>query len=222
MGRINIPAAPQMSASEKPYWWVQAIPDRIKYTIMADPPKILASLILGSNGFHAKVEKYLKVLHQSGPLAFGFGLDILSANLYGAWQDYDMKTRYMSSDRLRTLLNDQQAMTLLLNFQRMACVVSSYKSSSEKGSQGCVLGHCGGSRPSAHDAGRTRRALHVGSRKGGTTAGRSPSVITQVVFSIYRDAMDDCALRHAAIGLPTMHPLSIWRRARTRAEPRPV
>ena len=128
MGKINIPAAPQMSASEKPYWWVQAIPDRIKYTIAADPPKILGSLILGSNGFHTKVEKYLKVLHRSGPLAFGFGLDILSAKLYGAWQDYDMKTRYMSSDRLRTLLNDQQAMTLLLNFQRMACVGGSYKS----------------------------------------------------------------------------------------------
>src|ERR1700674_4310655 len=48
MGRINIPAAAQMSANERPYWGIQVIPDRIQYSISANPSNRLGSLILGT------------------------------------------------------------------------------------------------------------------------------------------------------------------------------
>jgi hypothetical protein len=121
MGRINIPGHSKMLDHEKPYYWIQVLPDRIKYDLASTlPVNMVKNLIIGaagkkssSFGYNDKIEFFLLVLGKR---------EAFYPSLLGAW------TRYSDlASQSQNLKVDQPVKDSLLEFQRFACVGSSYK-----------------------------------------------------------------------------------------------
>lgn len=118
MGRINIPAAAQVTIAETPYFEVQIIPDRINNQIAGgDPPTMLKAFIAGKTGWNSKVQDFLEVLANDRLNAID-----PTGTLFQAWLKYSAH-----ADESKDPRADQAMMTALEDFQRLACTGSSYK-----------------------------------------------------------------------------------------------
>lgn len=115
---FDLPKSATVSHNEMPYWMLQAMPDRINYTIVGHDASVqmLKGILNGEVGFHSRVQDYLEVL--------GMKLDAIDAmgSLMQAW------TRYIARfDESKDPQNDPTVTKSLEDFQRLACVKSSYK-----------------------------------------------------------------------------------------------
>lgn len=115
MGKINVPASAQISYEEQPYHRVQVIPDRITYTVAGISHNILKGLILGDTGFNSQIQEYLETLEKTKAVD-------MNGRLYKAWLKY-----HSAATGSPNLSNDPTMMAALQDFQRLACVGSSYK-----------------------------------------------------------------------------------------------
>lgn len=114
MGRINIPPSSRVTGTEDLYYKIQIIPDRIAYTIPGAPHNILTGVILGDAGYNAKVQENLESLEKYNRLD-------MNGALYRAWLAY-----HGAAVASQNLSNDAAMNDKLLEFQRLACIGSSY------------------------------------------------------------------------------------------------
>jgi hypothetical protein len=115
MGRINIPAASRVSATEDLYYKLQIIPDRIMYTRPGTSHNILKMSLFGETGFHSQIQERLEALEKAKRIE-------ISGALYKKWLAY-----HSAATASQNLSNDPVMTTELLEFQRLACVGSSYR-----------------------------------------------------------------------------------------------
>lgn len=114
MGRIAIPASSRVTGAEDLYYKVQIIPDRIMYTVAGTPHNILQGVILGAAGYNSKIQTNLEDLEKAGRLD-------MNGALFKAWL-----ACHGAAESSQNLSNDQAMTARLLDFQRLACVGSSY------------------------------------------------------------------------------------------------
>jgi hypothetical protein len=120
MGKINIPPQSRVSGAEDLYYRIQINPDRIRYTIPGTSHNILKGAILGTAGFNSKIQENLQDLEKHQWLD-------MNGPLYKAWLKY-----HGAAEASQNLSNDPTMMTALDEFQRLACVGSSYKKLPER------------------------------------------------------------------------------------------
>jgi hypothetical protein len=119
MARIPIAPYSKFTDHEKPYYWVQVIPDRINYSIAANmPTKYIKDAIAGTTGtkenssFNVKLQYFLDVLSQR---------NAINPALIAAWYTYsELATQSQDPN------TDQPLQDSLLEFRKLTCVGSSY------------------------------------------------------------------------------------------------
>jgi hypothetical protein len=117
---VDLPTSAMVGANEMPYWMLQAVPDRIGYTLRPPQPmpaSIMKAVIGGSAGYNQKVQDYLEILGSPK-------LNAVKATgaLYAAW------LKFVSAfDASADPGKDATLKPLLDEFHRLACVKSSYE-----------------------------------------------------------------------------------------------
>lgn len=62
--RVNVPSSARVSVNEQPYWMLQCIPDRIRYTLKDTALGITTfmPMLTGGQGYNSRLETYLETL----------------------------------------------------------------------------------------------------------------------------------------------------------------
>lgn len=107
MGKeVNIPKSSRMTYAETPFWMLQCLPDRIRYTLDSDMDAgLLKSVLSGEKGFNAQMRLYFKTLVKAERAATGGDLDQALTKYEEAFEATDTPA---SDKKLRNLLDKIQ------------------------------------------------------------------------------------------------------------------